>query len=94
MAEQHTPGPWEVGQYEWDITTADDDEVAQANAACPEWRANARLIAAAPELLRVCLDTLNRLDYLRSVWGDEGITRGLADALRAAVARATGQLAD
>jgi hypothetical protein len=56
----HTPGPWKVS----DITTSDDlliigkdiqvARIPDANVAmngCPESRANARLIAAAPDLL-------------------------------------------
>ncbi len=45
---KHTTGPWEIGMYEWLIEAGDDTEVAQAHAACPNFRANARLIAAAP----------------------------------------------
>lgn len=52
--------------------------------------ANARLIASAPDLLAACQQVLARLDYLTSLWGQEGVTRGVADQLRAAVAKAEG----
>jgi hypothetical protein len=35
----------------------------------------------------VCRSTLERLDYLRGLWGDEGVTRRVADMLRAVVAQ-------
>jgi len=51
----HTPGPWEIGQYPWLIQEFEKDgvegEVAQVNSHRTEFEANARLIAAAPDLL-------------------------------------------
>jgi hypothetical protein len=59
---EHTPGPWRHGRL--DMTTITEREVkfvygpgnspnlvAMADCSKDEWRANARLIAAAPELL-------------------------------------------
>jgi len=54
-----------------------------------EYPADARLIAAAPDLYRACEAALAKLDYLRSLWGDEGVTRSVADQLRSAVEKAT-----
>lgn len=58
---QHTPGPWHVDapQYWADIHAATGERVATADAEIGEdtTRANARLIAAAPDLLRL-LDAL------------------------------------
>jgi hypothetical protein len=50
---------------------------------------DAAIVAAAPDLLAACEAVIDRLDYLRSLWGDEAITRNVADQVRAAVARAT-----
>jgi hypothetical protein len=48
--------------------------------------ANARLIAAAPEMLDALKDALN---YLENTEGEFGITLNCADAARAAIAKAT-----
>lgn len=53
-----------------------------------ETLANARLIAAAPDLLDACRAAVDRLDDLRGLWGDEGVTRTLRDRLVAAIRRA------
>ena len=52
--------------------------------------ANAYLIAAAPDLLEACEEVLDKLDYLRSFWGDEAIASTVADKLREAVNKAMG----
>jgi hypothetical protein len=48
----HTPGPWAVG-LRADQTIYTKDLLRVATVECPrkEWKANARLIAAAPDLL-------------------------------------------
>ena len=62
MTEQHTPGPWEVADDTPDIIKHEPDgitHIASCDVACfspgfipiEEMDANARLIAAAPELL-------------------------------------------
>jgi hypothetical protein len=57
---------------------------------CGENEANARLIAAAPDLLAACEAVLSNLDHLSDVWGQEGVTRTVQDRLRAAIAKAKG----
>jgi hypothetical protein len=69
----HTPGPWEFdGDYVWaesikgyvaDPQTEDilgGEHVAHSKAAA-QWRANAKLIAAAPELLSALMWAMPRL---------------------------------
>ena len=56
-----------------------------------EWLRRTPAREAAPDLLDACEAMLNRLDYLRNLWGDEGVTRTLCDQVRAAVARAKGE---
>ena len=54
MNTQHTPGPWRIGiqNYHAIITGPHGLPVARTQACHDEnWEANARLIAAAPELL-------------------------------------------
>ena len=95
---QHTPGPWYVGTEfndqgrhiyaaqkvrhedgdEWHplIACTDDDE------RLVDWQANARLIAAAPDLL-------NAVRFLLSN-PDNHISKADRDAAYAAIAKATG----
>jgi len=65
MNEVNTPGPWEVRQkdcvYAGHRLIADCEKTAHANRPAPpneEDMANARLIAAAPELLEVLEENL------------------------------------
>ena len=51
---KHTPGPWLVGSREDQTIWADSLRVATVDCPRKEWRANARLIAAAPDLLDMC----------------------------------------
>lgn len=53
-----------------------------------EIEANARLIAAAPELLEVLEAVDSKLTYLQKLWGKEGVTDGIVDQVRAAIAKA------
>ena len=90
MTTEHTPGPWHVtpsaeyaGSYE--VSPAVDGE--------PDWRyretedvaeANARLIAAAPDLLEVCGAIAERYNV-------DDRMGGLGDWLADVIARARGQ---
>lgn len=47
----HTKGPWNVPEYKEQSIDADSLEIAIVSCRRKEWRANARLIAAAPDLL-------------------------------------------
>ena len=49
---KHAEGPWETGD-DYQVRTVDVNgyEIAEIRADVPEFEANARLIAAAPELL-------------------------------------------
>jgi hypothetical protein len=87
----HTPGPWEVGQYgnSFIVTAkANSYDVAVVrNIGNEDNEANARLIAAAPELLAA----LQR--YMEVCPADEDTTAAFQEAAnnaRAAIAKATG----
>ena len=91
--DPHTPGPWRIGTAppngEQAIGTIRGMMVAVATTGVgmeKETLANARLIAAAPELL-------DALQGMLEVFGDEfGIgSSETCDAARAAVAKATGE---
>jgi len=81
---KHTPGPWEVFESHTGPYVIDSAEQAAVCKLewCLEAKANARLIAAAPELL----------DALRLVLAHAGALTG-ADwtAIRAAIAKAEGE---
>lgn len=92
MSTQHTPGPWhakpQCGLSGWVdvVSVTPDGREALPFAACKHFDevANARLIAAAPDLL----------DALKAVLNNCLDSQGLADAYkqaRAAIAKATGE---
>jgi hypothetical protein len=90
MSTKHTPGPWTIHTDGLGITfiAAPEGSVAELHGA-PEKVANARLIAAAPELLSVAKTLLL---YVETYGGE--VTKNIAAALplyRAAIAKATGQ---
>lgn len=74
MATKHTPGPWQAQDY-WIIGCVEDswDIMAGADTACP-WRvakvfrseANARLIAAAPEMYEALPDLSHVISWLQN----------------------------
>lgn len=93
---EHTPGPWEVLEHNWSTTGvyAGRDQLiagldisdAAEESRCQlvgEMTANARLIAAAPELLE-------KLKYAVEVLSAEGYD--VAD-IRAVISKATGSAA-
>ena len=98
MSEQkHTPGPWESGNGTTSIYGSDGKEVARRIWHGPQdderSLANARLIAAAPELLAL----LNRIvsESVRVEYEEDGpacaeMAYSLIDEVRAAIAKATG----
>lgn len=96
MTAQHTPGPWRVLRpssgidYNWHVTDEMDTFVAHvfgfSHAVDEQSRINARLIAAAPDLL-VALQSLVDMDvsYQRGPKVAEAV-----EGARAAIAKATG----
>ncbi|MFK1194762.1 hypothetical protein ACIUYC_25725 [Pseudomonas aeruginosa] len=92
--QSYTPGPWDywsgynpVDELEAQITTEDGDIViASYNRQIPEGEANAKLLAAAPELL----EALQDLDALRGPFppSDEAVEAAWLKAT-AAIAKAT-----
>lgn len=85
---KHTPGPWRVGPVDdTRVEDASGNEVAQIDGdynqpdTWPVMEANARLIAAAPDLLEAAMaaESTGLLEH-----------GGIAAMLRAAIAKATG----
>ena len=107
----HTPGPWEIvdertvygppNEHGSDRFICDVGDTLEAlEGDCPEADANARLIAAAPDLLYACISALDDLrDYREEFANDGGIDaqeclRGLdltIHAIESSVAKAAAQ---
>lgn len=98
----HTPGPWEVGyqglsiygpdRHGTTLVIARSLDTSRQHCDPQEAQANARLIAAAPELLDVAKDVLAEcMDTYYDPRDMGGDWLRLCDRLRAAIAKATGQ---
>lgn len=112
METKHTPGPWEYerrgweGQYIW----GNDDRIpgpdkrrfiADVSLAYDGAEANARLIAAAPELLEFAQLVLRGIESghikakpffdMNAIVGEDLQTQTIGGAARAVIAKATGQ---
>jgi cytochrome c556 len=96
MEQKHTPGPWSIGSplnnpnNGFPIRSESGEEVAVV----ADWshranieRANARLIAAAPDLLEAAIHAEETLSLYVAETGEPGAA---LDALRAAIAKAKG----
>ena len=100
MSTQHTPGPWSVGSnhHAQTFVRACDFQVALlCDGKPPEIAANARLIAAAPELLVALTELLPEYKAFvadcghdPSVGIDCSADFGRIEKARAAIAKATG----
>lgn len=100
MTTQHTPGPWKVSQSASlsagrPVKTRDGQAVALCPAAglglpfdqaCDQADANARLIAAAPDLLEACKRALDIIN--KETCGFYGDDRKIIES---AIAKATGE---
>lgn len=90
-AHKHTPGPWHsTGRYvgsghaKMNICECSDNSGCWSNA--PEAVANARLIAAAPELLEALLAMTELVEWAKQCFVFEADT----DRAKSAIAKATG----
>ena len=99
MSAKHTTGPWVIHpdddlhpEYLGHVMTRDGCAAADC---ILEWSsieeceqiANARLIAAAPDLLSICQELEESADY----WSEYDVPIGIVHRLRAAIAKATGE---
>jgi hypothetical protein len=93
----HTPGPWRVGRGDKKQVYSDHGgeclvaECQSCGDSVSEAYANARLVAAAPDLLAACKTAYKRLErfgeHATIAYGGEG---GLSAILWAAIAEAEG----
>ena|SRR5690625_535230 len=102
MSNQHTPGPWtahknRLNRDEWHVASPKRYPAFTVLCGTVEAEANARLIAAAPELLAELVASVERLEELRDrhLLHAAAVTRALVqkriDAARVAIAKATGE---
>ena len=110
--QKHTPGPWEAEWHrkykQWNVFPESGKAVVSVTDLCGEYskeetEANARLIAAAPDLLEAlkaivsnqirCLEDnpLMKKESRPYPWVEMDIHRSDLDAARAAIAKATGE---
>ena len=90
MSTQHTTGPWSTDGTKSFVVLHNGDFVANASTA-----ANARFIAAAPQMLealRAALEAMGDTYDARDAAGTEG--EQLRDQIAEAIAAATGEAAD
>lgn len=64
MSAQHTPGPWSFDEGGDDHVKVGGTRLASPCAVHPEWKANARLIAAAPDLLEALSRAADEFDLI------------------------------
>lgn len=100
MATKHTPGPWQIsdnvnnhcGTGCWYQITRGDEYVCEIyaieekNPDIEKHEANARLIAAAPDLLAACEALLVEWEYIERMHGEHGGRE--VSMVRAAIAKA------
>jgi len=90
----HTPGPWRTHNHHVDAGKFRFLQTCMEGACEQEWQANARLIAAAPELLEalsvLLLATMN--DGVFSSKREVTYVNKVREQARAAIAKARGKL--
>mgnify|MGYP001607014281 CR=1 FL=1 len=89
MTTKHTAGPWKIEDGE---ILPGDGVVSLGTVYGVECAANARLIAAAPELLAACLFAIRCIDHPHPRVGERLADQSIARRMvREAVAKATGE---
>ena len=87
---KHTPGPWTVGEFEvlFRNQRTVNPSICTVFGTEHETLLNARLIAAAPDLLAV----VEELEESSEYWSEYFVPLGIVDRLRAALAKARGEV--
>ncbi len=87
ISNKHTPGPWKLSANQFvkgSIYGSDSYLIASVSIGQSEYEANAKLIAAAPELLAACEMALPYLEL-----PSNEITRADFEQIKAAIKKAT-----
>ncbi len=91
---KHTPGPWKTLKTFGGVThvmTQDDKSIALLRGYKHPYSANARLIAAAPELLEQLVVVFAESEQAMLLLGIPMISAEWHEKTRAAIAKATGE---
>ena len=96
---EHTPGPWQIGPSQLGniscVLKAGHGHICDRpygnGDGAKSWNANARLIAAAPDMLAACEQALERLEQHHRRLGMYGDDFRAVENLTAAIARAKGE---
>ena len=90
METKHTPGPWYAHHSKgWLVVESDNENLCvkvEKGSTAQKHMADAKLIAAAPELLAVVKELEESADY----WSEYDVPLGIVYRMRAAIAKATG----
>ena len=91
----HTPAPWHLGYNKHDASIHNGVTIASVCDDATHWKANARLIASAPELLAACESVVNDCDAIlggddMSGMSDEELFSAIRRALTSAIVKAKG----
>ena len=89
----HTPGPWELTFGEYDAAIHAGATIAMVDDTMSAWKANARLIAAAPELLETLQYVLDADQYDGALtMGTAALSPAIRDRIKRAITQATQQV--
>lgn len=75
MTNKHTPGPWDNNAPHEQTIKAKGKDVATVYCSNKDWQANARLIAASPDLLEALEQLLKCPDAQSEQWAREAIAK-------------------
>lgn len=90
---KHTPGPWQANKWApgYSISAPDSQYTVCNLSDCNNAEANARLIAAAPDMLEACQQIINDSDMDAIHGAGRSVTHDAIDKVRAAIAKARGE---
>ena len=100
LETQHTPGPWKFSPNGAGYLVTREDVFVVGHGICgvkpsqsaseDQCEANARLIAAAPDMLAVLNETTLQLRYLADKFGETGTGAAVLARVQAVIAKAEG----
>ena len=82
----HTPGPW-IARMNCDVIAGERLVANCMTGRLREDKANARLIAAAPEMLNMLIELQESAQY----WSEYDVPIGIVDRLNAIISKAKGE---
>ena len=86
MMGNHTPGPW-IARMNCDVMAGERLVADCMTGRLKDDRANARLVAAAPEMLNMLIELSESAQY----WSEYDVPLGIVDRLNAVISKAKGE---